>query len=699
MLYIVLVLLARAVECHAYVVDGSTGSDDNTGLGEEEAFLTIGRCVQELRHPGDQCLIRAGRYHEVVEVESIRGTTDNPIVVKGYGDEWPVWDGGVVIQPESWEKDASTGICSAEISEDIFALFLDDELLTAARWPNALWSDKTVFDNSHWRPCDKASTHGNIVDKTLAEAGVDVTGAMAVLNVGSFDTWVREVLEHEAGSDNFTYNHDFGDNIHWRPNHNQYYLEAALALLDAPSEWFYDASTKVLHVIPPEGLDCQDLKTLKGRTMDYGLTITNTTGFTIANIIFHAANILAEGSGDKAVRDIKLDSLHVRFGSSSHRMLKDPSAPRSTKVLAGTKHSHPGMITVTNCSFSGAEGPALSYTGTGTVVTNNLFSYNDWTGQGEGGTVMSSAAQGDFSYNTLWYNGAAHGFRYTGRHSVMRNNYMVGQCWGNIQSDGASMQMSTGAQNGVTLSHNWVHDSPKKGLRFDGNGDPMGLHGYQGYNVVWNIRGNNEMYVKGDNHTVVNNVAYDGDSQCSLCVVPKLGHHPMNNNSLVTNNAASKMAGGGGLVENNYEGADVKTHMEDPDNHDFRPVDGGPFTQGNNIIGPYLPGLGNLSYSIPGRREYKTSHPIPISGARVPASRDVVMCREGFLANIHHFYFGTRSSAVEAAGMDDEEFQYSLDEGNIFQLPVLEPDNQYFWRVDTQREEDIFKGDVWTFHT
>ena len=48
MLCTVLVLLARAVECHDYVVDGSTGSDDNTGLGEEEAFLTIGRCVQEL---------------------------------------------------------------------------------------------------------------------------------------------------------------------------------------------------------------------------------------------------------------------------------------------------------------------------------------------------------------------------------------------------------------------------------------------------------------------------------------------------------------------------------------------------------------------------------------------------------------------------------------------------------------------------
>ena len=48
-----------------------------------------------------------------------------------------------------------------------------------------------------------------------------------------------------------------------------------------------------------------------------------------------------------------------------------------------------------------------------------------------------------------------------------------------IQNDGASMQISPGAQNGVKISHNWVTDSPKKGLRFDGNGHPLGLHGFQ----------------------------------------------------------------------------------------------------------------------------------------------------------------------------------------------------------------------------
>ena len=105
MLCIFLLLIASAVQCVDYVVDGRSGSDDNSGLGENQAYRTIGRCVQELSDPGDQCLVRGGRYHEVVGIQGIRGTAENPAVIREYREEWPVWDGGVAIQPDTWEKD------------------------------------------------------------------------------------------------------------------------------------------------------------------------------------------------------------------------------------------------------------------------------------------------------------------------------------------------------------------------------------------------------------------------------------------------------------------------------------------------------------------------------------------------------------------------------------------------------------------
>ena len=197
------------------------------------------------------------RYKEEVIISGLTGTSETPFKIRGYEEEVPIWDGSIPIQTDSndWNHDPMTGICSLQIDQDIFALFLDEDILTAARWPNALWSDRTIFDNKFWRHCGHESTRGTIVDEALEESGLDVTGAMAILNVGSWVTFVREVLEHEIGSDRFIYNDDFGDNIHWKAKYNQYYLEASMAFLDAPEEWFYDKETKIIHMIPPNGTE------------------------------------------------------------------------------------------------------------------------------------------------------------------------------------------------------------------------------------------------------------------------------------------------------------------------------------------------------------------------------------------------------------------------------------------------------------
>ena len=53
--------------------------------------------------------------------------------------------------------------------------------------------------------------------------------------------------------------------------------------------------------------------------------------------------------------------------------------------------------------------------------------------------------------------------------------------------------------------------------------------------------------------------------------------------------------------------------------------------------------------------------------------------------------------------MDSEEFQYSTDgEENVFQVGLglpIEDGQQYYWRVDSQRGGNVFKGDVWMFRT
>ena len=53
------------------------------------------------------------------------------------------------------------------------------------------------------------------------------------------------------------------------------------------------------------------------------------------------------------------------------------------------------------------------------------------------------------------------------------------------------------------------------------------------------------IYTKGDNHTVMNNVAWDDndDSQCTICVPSELKGIPMNAHTVVVNNGAQKFQG------------------------------------------------------------------------------------------------------------------------------------------------------------
>ena len=58
-----------------YIVDGDNGNDNNDGETINDPFKTITRCVEALANPGDECLIRAGNYHEVVTVTGLQGKT------------------------------------------------------------------------------------------------------------------------------------------------------------------------------------------------------------------------------------------------------------------------------------------------------------------------------------------------------------------------------------------------------------------------------------------------------------------------------------------------------------------------------------------------------------------------------------------------------------------------------------------------
>lgn len=82
-------------------------------------------------------------------------------------------------------------------AHDITQLFIAREMMTNVRWPNSLWSDYTIFGSQFWVKFATASTPKRKVDSgKLVESGLHITGAIAVLNIGSFCAFAREVLFH-----------------------------------------------------------------------------------------------------------------------------------------------------------------------------------------------------------------------------------------------------------------------------------------------------------------------------------------------------------------------------------------------------------------------------------------------------------------------------------------------------------------------
>jgi len=476
-----------------------------------------------------------------------------------------------------------------------------------------------------------------------------------------------------------------------------------------------------------------------------------TDGIFISDMDFFASNVYAKSDTNAVgINEVYLDSLNFRFPSSSKRMLQDYNVPKITEVLAATNGKTLGTISIKNCEFFGSEGSALHYWGKNATVQNNLFKWNDWSGQmgleanGGAGTVYEQGPcnQADFSSNTLWYNGASAGFR-PGREGRVKNNLVVGQCDGIIMHDGSGIQVQANGQPNVLVEGNWALDSPKLGLRFDGsNPNQGGANGTLINNVVMNTAG---IRLKGDYHTVTGNLALENsdDRIGSFEVIYVLRDDPAvhNANTKVENNAAHRGDGGidritevggnwplQGIKMNNYYGnnswegddgwdgswvlngtslfpeEDLPDLLMDVHDHDFRPKPDTVLTSTGVLIGTYSPAYSDAKkYNIPGRKEAKTSYPIP-SNENVVNMKDALIFQPAYRCDEdgdkHLAYIALEASDFPP---DDEPNAELLNGDNIIYLSEIDVEivsgETYKWRVDCVKAEpkETRKGDTWTF--
>ena len=663
---------------------------------------------------GDSINIRKGSYHEKITQGSISGTALNPIIIQSYNGEKVTFDGTVAVSTiatGSWVQHAGD-IYKLQLNEPTWQLFVNDEMMVNARWPNARFDDDSVYSRAVWaKGLDASTTNGHIdTDPSvhnLAAENIDVTGAVVIANTRHFDTYTREVTAHSAGSNAF----DHGTTTFFWGSKSYYFLQGALSLLDQDKEWHIDAGNNMAYLWAPNGgIPTGDIR---ARTQQFVIDANNWNYVTIKGLDFFATTIELTSS-----ESITIEDCNFNYSGVSKRALGEFNAKAS--MLRLTNGAGQGNFVLHNISITNSDSQAFLIKGDNSLVENSLFENIDWAATEAYSPSASIVFHGNntlLSRNTIRNAGTsetiATALNGSGTNSSITAQYNDIYHTGYAQSDGAQLQIRIDAQDGTVVHHNWLHDTPKYGFRFDAPIPPpsWGKNGFSHHNVVWNSSGANP---KGIDDRHYNNLLFD-NTNIDLIVLDDIADNGDKSNEFTKtiNNASDSISGHRiselaipGIVTSNFNGVNettvLKTLLRDPTNHDFRPVAGSSLIDAGEVISdadfshPTQGGApdigsyeaGNDNYWIPGRQLNSATYPIPFDAGSTTKTDADLMWRHSYTAMSYDVYFGTSADSLTAKGKQTN---------NIFSPGILTVGETYYWRVDAVTPSGTITGDEWSF--
>ena len=701
-------LVAVAEAGNIYVSPVGNNSDPGTLTAP---VMTVKNALG-LVGPGDTIFLMAGEYREKISISGLNGTAEAPIVITALDGNLAILDGTIPIE-NNWTPH-NGNIYKTTLNQDIWQLFVEDEMLMPARWPNAFLNDRSVWDRDrHWGhgnegPAENGifvdAPHGNV---NLASSGIDATGAIAIMNIGSWKTWSREVLSHSSGSNTFTY-----DPVPAYKDKNHYYfLEGKLEMLDAPGEWFYNKSTKELYVWMPDGTI--PALNLRGKVQSFVFNFEKSSYIEIRGIDFFATTFYFKNCNHMTVEDCDL-----RFPSASKRVLGDLSEPDVTTMFNANTFS-PTCNAMVNCSISYTESQALTFKGHSNLIDNCSFYAIDWTVANRPGLMNSIYNEGNsniFRRNSVELTGASSTL-YPGNFPIVELN-RISQT-GFLQSDGSITQLTIGAQPNSQTRYNWFHNTVKSGARFDAPIPPTvwGNGGTMHHNMVWET--NIGLMQKGEYHFCFHNTAINCEKNGIVILDDAAEGGGGSKGTITRNNFSDKLSGHRdeyvkvpGNADHNWNGyltgTDFRDQVYDYSNHDFRPrwnselVDAGsPVNQVEESYVGIAPDLGAYEfgdsiYWIGGRQLEVASTPIPMDQGTTSYEFVDLMWLDAYQSLSNDVYFGTSAAEVASAGQASPEY-VGNQTNNIFSPGTLLANQTYYWRIDAVKKGGIVKGQVWSF--
>ncbi|MGF1726899.1 DUF1565 domain-containing protein [Photobacterium nomapromontoriensis] len=722
------------------------GKDSNNGT-QAAPFASLKKALS-LAKAGDVVELSAGRYRTAQEVEKASGSADDPIVIQGNN---AIFDGTVVIDTP-WTVHRGN-IYKTKVSSPIWQLFINNEMVMSARWPNAQLHDGSLWNmKKTWRHQAPESRFGTMIDErpyknimvsnsgnqyeplpegintqSLADSGIDATGAIAIMNIGSWLNWAQIVESHTPGTNTFTYSKDFSgsgtamktaaDNMlgkghFWetkntRYEEGHYYLEGKLELLDSENEWFFDRQTKTVYLWAPKGEDPNHL-TVRAKTQTYGLTVRNANDIVLKNIDFFGTAFTVISS-----QGITFENVDARYYAYSQRMLGDLTRPQTIKFINNNKALKTTNNVIKDSYLAYTDGPAFEMVKeVGDTIDNTLIHDIDYSNLGTGGegslNMASQSRNISFTNNTFHTAGNSEGVR-VGAASKVIGNHVYNTSL--LQHDGAAINVGIEQQAQTEIAYNWVHDTPKAGIRFDGveGASKIGHDGLVHHNVVWN---SNFSIIKGDRHATFNNLMFNNEV-ADLIIFNKKDAGGLNINSETLNNLVGSLQGrksgtpdqlvvpGSTMGNMTNRDGDIFNQLQGANWGDFRPkvnasiINTGTADSRLSAI-EYLgraPDIGAYENTdsvpwIPGHHGQKTMNPVPFENATKVALTLDLMFKQNREWH-YNVYLGTSPSALKMVN----------EANDAYTVMDLQPNTPYFWRVDVVRDNQVTTGDIWRFTT
>ena len=700
------------------------GSNSNAGT-REQPFRTIQKAVDSM-DMGDTCYVREGTYHETVTA-----VPAGHISIKTFPGETVTLDGTEAIsdlQTSDWTQ-YSGSIYKTTLNRDVWQLFVDGEMMIAARWPNASFDDDSIWDqDANWGHGHIDSEFGKMVTRTedgrpdLAATGKSFQCAMAIMNIGKCHSHSRFVNSHSAGSNSFTYD---ADNamvadlpILWDDGYfertQRCYLECHLSCLDMAKEWYYNPATKELYLWTPDGQP--PAGDIRGKTMTYAFDFSGGDNITISGFNFFGSTFRFLDSIHCTVENCDLE-----YFACTKRMLGEVQEGHYHDDAYYTMMHGPitgSWNTIRNCTFAYCDLGAFGMEGRYDLAENILIHHIDWSGIGSH-SVHLYTAESTIRRLTATRCGASECI-HSGRANLIELCDM-GEKLGTLQQDGAAIQARPVEHYGTVVRNCWVHDSTKFGIRSDiyaggYHKDKEGSNFLVHNNVVWGIR-IRETYkpgimIEGDYHKVYNNLSFDNEVR-DICFPI---HDGLANQETIARNNATGPDGIGigrlpngddppGTADHNWEG-DMAEQIMDYQNRDFRPrpgsvlIDAGVHIPGVTDgylgeapdIGPYE--YGDDSYWIPGYQGRKAKAHIPEHKSQITGSKMDFIWLGGYQGISYDVYIGTDRLSVRNADHDSPEFKGNQ-VNNVHTATGFDANITYYWRIDTVKASQTVAGDIW----